>query len=153
MLLQESTTVELSPAVALRRLSRCLTAERLQSAARCAVDVGLAPLLGTHASTVGEDLAVQTVAAYPRGGTTVLPMRWSALGTPTQTPQAYLDANLELDQAPDGTTRLTLVGSYLPPRQLSDAPVSRSAVRQAAQATLTAFLLSLRQLLTSASPG
>lgn len=153
MLLRETTTVDVSPAIVLSRVIDCVTADGLDRIARDAVESGLAPAQRPAGRTSNEAMRVQTLPAFPRGGTTVLPMRWTAIATPSTGEFVYLDGNLELDDASDRASHLTIVGSYLSRPMSSGPEASRIVLLQVARMTLREFLHSLGLLVMSEPPA
>lgn len=153
MLLREATTVDVSPEIVLCRVIGYVTADELNRLASDAVDAGFAPFQVPRVRRSDEEMRVQTLPAFPRGRTTVLPMRWTAVATPPASPFVHLDGNLELDHAPGRATRLTIVGSYLSRPSSAGTEAPRIVLVQVARVTLGAFLRSLGLLLTAAPPA
>lgn len=81
-------------------------------------------------ATVGE--------AYTTGRTTVLPMRWEAVG-PTARFYPALDAKIGLTPVDDLTTVLSLIGAYRPPMGRLGAGLDRAAMSRVGTATVETF--------------
>ena len=100
------------------------------------------------AGHIGGDqpVTVHTLAAYPRGVVTVIPIRWLTLGEfVDQAPT--LDANLELNPATMTTTRLVLTGIYRPPPVSLAKPVEPSVQQRIARRTAQGFLAHIAGLM------
>jgi hypothetical protein len=114
MFVDEGILLEVPVAVALERLTAQLQIGGLQAAGSAAFNEGQAVLLRAGFAGLTKQVAVQNLPGYFRGDTAVIPIRWTATG-PAGDLFPALDANLELDPAEAGTTRLTVHGSYRPP--------------------------------------
>ena len=100
-----------------------------------------------------QPLTVHTLAAYPRGMVTVIPIRWFTLAALTEQ-EPTLDANLELDAATLTTTRLVLTGIYRPPPLPLAKPLEPSVQQRLARRTAQQFLAQIAGLMpTTPSPA
>jgi hypothetical protein len=92
-----------------------------------------------------KQVAVQSLPAHVRGDTTLIPLRWVATGAAGDLLPA-MDANLELDPAPSGTTCITVRGSYRPPLGRLGAALDQLVLHQAARATTRNLLSHLERV-------
>gem|GEM_PF-5523299 len=81
-------------------------------------------------------VTAHTGPARRRGVSTVIPIWWTSTGAPVPA----LDATLELDPRPDGTSQLTLCGRYLPPLTRHTVPVEHLVIGPAARAAAHSYL-------------
>ena len=148
MFVDEDTRIAVPVAVALERLLAYLQGDGLQTASLDAFSMGQALLVRAGFAGLSKQVAVQNLPAYSRGDTIVIPIRWVATG-PVADLFPPLDANLELDPAGGGTSRLTLRGSYRPPLGRVGASLDQMVLHQAARTTVSGFLkLVSRAILT-----
>jgi hypothetical protein len=146
MFLRQSISVPVPAAAAQHRLAAYLQLDGLQAASAGAAQDGHRILLAAGCAGLNKQVAVQCAPAYLRGNTTVIALRWVATG-PHGDLFPSLDANLELDPAEDGTTTLTLIGSYRPPLGTLGQRLDQFVLHRAAQATVRGFLTRLRGVL------
>src|SRR5437868_2219805 len=97
---------------------------------------------GVHG--LSKTVEIQSIPAYQRGSTTVVPLRWMATGA-LGGAFPVLDANLELS-ATDSGTELLIVGSYRPPLGPVGAALDRLALHAVAQATVRRFIAQLSEV-------
>ena len=90
---------------------------------------------------MSKTVEIQSVPAYQRGSTTVVPLRWVATGA-LGGAFPVLDANLELTAEGSGT-ELLVVGSYRPPFGAIGAAIDRLVLHGVAQATVRRFAAQL----------
>jgi hypothetical protein len=136
---EEVMPIAVPVGVARERLLAFLQVDGLQAVSSDAFSEGLALLLRAGFAGLSKQVAVQHMPAYLRGDTIVIPIRWVATG-PVGGLFPPLDANLELDPAEGGTSRLGLRGSYRPPLGRIGASLDQLVLHQAARATLRGFL-------------
>ena len=144
MFVDEGMLLGVPVAVALQRLMAYLQIDGLQSAGSAAFNEGQAVLLRAGFAGLTKQVAVQNLPAYFRGDTTVIPIRWIATG-PAGDLFPALDANLELDPAEAGTTRLTFRGSYRPPLGRLGAALDQLVLHNVARATTRTLLSHLER--------
>ncbi len=125
--------------VARDRLLDLLERGGLRDAAAGAFAAGQTVLLRAGFAGPTEQVAVRSLPPYRRGPSMVVLVRWVLTG-PAAGLFPPLDANLELDPARDGTSRLTLSGSYRPPVRRSAATLDGLLLRRAARAAVHGFL-------------
>jgi hypothetical protein len=99
-----------------------------------------------------QPVTVHTLAAYPRGVVTVIPIRWLTLGQ-LMDQKPTLDANLELNPATLTTTQLVLTGIYRPPPLSLAKPVGPSVQQRIARRTAQGFLAHIADLMPTPSPA
>ncbi len=139
MFVEDVTPIMLPVAVAQERLLAFLQVDGLQSASADAFSKGQVLLMRAGFAGLSKQVNVQNLPPYPRGETTVVPIRWVATG-PMADLFPPLDANLELDPAEGGTSRLALRGIYRPPLGRIGATLDRFVLHRAARATADDFL-------------
>jgi hypothetical protein len=144
MFVDEGILIEVPVAVALERLTAQLQIGGLQAAGSAAFNEGQAVLLRAGFAGLTKQVAVQNLPGYFRGDTAVIPIRWTATG-PAGDLFPALDANLELDPAEAGTTRLTVHGSYRPPLGRFGAALDQLVLHNAARATIRTLLSHLER--------
>ncbi len=93
-----------------------------------------------------QPVTVHTLAAYPRGVVTVIPIRWLSLGGLVD-PEPTLDANLELNAITLTITRLVLTGIYRPLPLPLAKPIGPSVQQRMAQRTVQGFLAHIAGLM------
>jgi len=120
----------------------------VQDAATFAFREGHTLLQGDGFTGWTDQVAVHSVPAYLRGATTILPLRWVVTGTGGDIFPA-VDANLELDQTPDGRSRLTFRGSYRPPWGQLGFVLDQQRLQDAACATARGLLDRVADALTA----
>ena len=96
------------------------------------------------AAATGPKLTVRTLPSYLSGAVTVLPLRWYTSST-FDDRFPVVDANLGLQQAEPGTSRLGFTGIYRP----GTAQDSTSGEQDVARATIRRFLERLVPILTA----
>ena len=99
---------------------------------------------------MAKTVEIQSIPAYPRGSTTVVPLRWTATG-PLGSAFPVLDANIELT-ANGSATELMIVGSYRPPFGALGVALDRVVMHTVAQATIRRFAAQLAEV-ASGEPG
>ena len=110
-----------------------------QDAAADAFDQGRQLLLLAGVVGTTKEVIVQTLPAYLRGDTTVIPFRWVTAG-PVGDLYPAVDANLELSPAVGGGSRLRFNGSYRPLPDHLDLTLDEVVLRGAARATALGLL-------------
>jgi hypothetical protein len=139
MFVDEVLVLDVPVAAAQDRLLAFHVDGGVQDAATFAFREGHALLQGDGFTGWTDQVAVHSVPAYLRGPTTILPLRWVVTGTSGDIFPA-VDANLELDQAPDGRSRLTFRGSYRPPWGQLGFVLDQQRLQDAARATAGGLL-------------
>ena len=99
-----------------------------------------------------ERVIVQSLPAYLRGDTTVVPFRWVTEG-PVGDLYPAVDANLELGPAVDGGSRLQFTGSYRPRPDHLDLTLDEVVLRGAARATALGLLSRVTRVILSPDGG
>jgi len=150
MFVQDSAPLRIPVALARDRLLAYLHDDaRLQPDTWRASDEGMTLLRCPGVTGVASRVTAHTAPARRRGVSTVIPIWWTVADvTRARTPT--LDATLELDPRPDGTSRLTLCGRYLPPTKHT-ASVERLVIGPAARAAAHSYLAALTRAVTT--PG
>ena len=142
MFVESHVTLPLPLASAEAEILRALRGPGLQHRSARAVGAGMQlmfvrPTLLPHRlaklvrATVGEP--------YAASRTTVLPMRWEAVG-PTARFFPALDARIGLTPVDEVTTLLSLMGTYRPPMGRLGAGLDRAAMSRVATATVETFV-------------
>jgi hypothetical protein len=146
VIVHEELLLAVPTALVQRRLTDYLRGDGLQAASAAAFGDGEQILLRVGFAGLNKQVAVQTLPAYRRERTVVVPLRWIATGA---TGDAFptLDANLELDETAEHGTTLALTGSYTPPLGRLGATVDHVLLNRAAQATARSFLTRLEHVL------
>jgi hypothetical protein len=138
-------------AVAQHRLLEYLHVGNLDAIASQAYREGATILARAGIGGLSKGVEIQSIPAYQRGATTVVPLRWVATGG-LGGAFPVLDANLELTAA-DGGTDLLIVGSYRPPFGVLGAAVDRLVMHSVAQATMRSFAAQLCDVATGLRPA
>ena len=138
-------------AVAQHRLLAYLNIGDLDGMASSAYQEGAAILARAGVGGLSKAVEIQSIPAYQRGATTVVPLRWVATGAMSGA-FPVLDANLELTATESGT-QLLVVGSYRPPFGALGAAVDRLVMHGVAQATLRTFVSGLAEVATAVDPA
>ncbi len=131
-------------AIAQHRLLGYLNAGDLDSITSAAIHEGATVLARAGLRGLAKKVEIQSIPAYQRGSTTVVPLRWVATG-PLGGAFPMLDANVEL-AASDAGTELSVVGSYRPPFGPVGAAVDRLVMHAVAQATVRSFAAQLAEV-------
>jgi hypothetical protein len=97
---------------------------------------------------LSKTVEIQSIPAYQRAETTVLPLRWTATG-PLGSAFPVLDANIELT-ANGSATELLIVGSYRPPFGVLGVALDRLVMSNVAQATIRRFAAQLAEIVGGA---
>ena len=146
MFVREETLLSAPVTLVQQRVLAQLDDDGLHAAAAAALDDGQ-PTHQEASHTRGyQPVTVHTLAAYPRGVVTVIPIRWYTLGALTEH-QPTLDANLELDAATPTTTRLVLTGIYRPPPRPPAQPAESNTQHRVARHTAQQFLAQIAGLI------
>jgi hypothetical protein len=136
-------------------LRRYLVDGALDTLASDATADGQAVAIRPGRALLAKQVAVQVAPSVVAGTRLVYAMRWTATG-PTGELFPTLDANLELD-AVDGaegaSTRLVLIGSYVPPFGRLGEVVDHVLLHAVASATVRSFLTRVQHLATSPQPS
>lgn len=151
MFISESVALALPMAVAQHRLLEYLQVGDMDSVASAAYREGATILARAGIGGLSKTVEIQSVPAYQRGATTVVPLRWVATG-PLGGAFPVLDANLELTATEAGTEML-VVGSYRPPFGVVGAAVDRLVMGAVAQATLRSFAAQLSDVAAGVHPS
>lgn len=152
MFVEEVTLIGVPIAQAQERLSAYLLGDGLQTASSDAFTKGQARLVDAGFAGLRKQVAVQSLPAYLRGDTTVIPIRWVATG-PAADLFPPLDANVELDPAEGGTSQLALRGSYRPPLGRVGESLDQVLLHQVAGATVRGFLSHLSCAILAPHPA
>ena len=112
---------------------------RLQPDTWHAAEQGASLLRCPGVQDVATRVTAHTGPARRRGVSTVIPIWWTPADS-TGAPVPALDATLELDPRPDGTSRLTLCGRYLPPLTRNSVPAEHLVIGPAARAAAHSYL-------------
>jgi hypothetical protein len=145
----ESVTIDVPLAVAQHRLLEYLHGGDLESLASVAYAEGVTVLARSGIAGLSKTVEIQSIPAYRRGSTTVVPLRWIATGALSGA-FPVLDANLELT-AENAGTMLMVVGSYRPPFGVLGAVVDRLVLHGVATSTLRRFVAQLAEVAVGAS--
>jgi hypothetical protein len=137
----ESVSVDVPLAVAQHRLLEFLLRGDMDSLASAAYEEGVTVFTKAGVAGLSKTVEIQSIPAYQRGSSTVVPLRWVATG-PLGSAFPVLDANLELS-AGDAGTELLIVGSYRPPFGALGAALDRLMLHSVAQATVRRFATQL----------
>jgi hypothetical protein len=151
MFVREETLLSAPVNLVQQRVLAQLHDDGLHAAAAAALDDGQRTLQEAGHTEGHEPVTVHTLAAYPRGVVTVIPIRWYILGALTEH-QPTLDANLELDAATLTTTRLVLTGIYRPPPLPLAQPVESNMQHRVARRTAQGFLAQIAGLIPTPDP-
>ena len=151
MFVDEVLVLDVPVAAAQDRLLAFHADGGVQDAATFAFREGHALLQGDGFTGWTDQVAVHSVPAYLRGTTTILPLRWVVTGTGGDIFPA-VDANLELDQVPDGCSRLTFRGSYRPPWGQLGFVLDQQRLQDAAGATARGLLDRVADALVAGHP-
>src|SRR3954452_6031900 len=130
---------------ALPAVQQGLRGPRLQHRSAHAVGIGL-QLMTVRPSLLPHRLAklVRATIKEPHavGRTTVIPMRWSAVGSSARF-YPSLDARIGVTASDDVTTVLSLVGTYTPPLGRLGRGLDGTLLHRVAEATIDTFLAEL----------
>lgn len=143
MFISESVALAVPLAIAQHRLLGYLRAGDMDSLAEVAYSEGATILARAGVHGLSKTVKIQSIPAYQRGSTTVVPLRWVATGALSGA-FPVLDANLELTAAAAGT-ELAFVGSYRPPFGPIGAAIDRLVLHTVAQATVRSFIAQLAE--------
>ncbi len=144
MFVSESVIVAVPLAVAQHRLIEYLRRGDLASVASVAYGEGVTALTRAGVAGLSKTVEIQSIPAYQRGSTTVIPLRWVATGT-IGGAFPVLDANIELSAA-DAGTLLLLVGSYRPPFGAVGAALDRLVLHSVGESTVRRFAAQLAEI-------
>jgi hypothetical protein len=134
----QSVALAVPMAVAEHRLLEYLHVGDLDAIASAAYREGATILARAGVAGLSKTVQIQSIPAYQRGATMVVPLRWVATGV-LGGAFPVLDANLELTATEDGTD-LLVVGAYRPPFGVLGAVVDRLVMHSVAQATMRSFV-------------
>ena len=151
MFISESAALVVPMAVAQHRLLEYLQVGDLDSLASAAYQEGASILARAGIGGLAKTVRIQSVPAYQRGSTTVMPIRWVATGALSGA-FPVLDANLELSATEEGT-ELLVVGSYRPPFGALGVAVDRLVMHAVAQATIRSFTAQLTDVAAGMHPA
>jgi hypothetical protein len=139
--ISESVVLALPLAVTQHRVLQYLRVGDVDALASVAYREGATILARAGVGGLSKTVKIQSVSAYQRGATTVVPIRWVATGA-LGGAFPVLDANLELTPTDEGT-ELVVVGSYRPPLGALGAAADRLVMSSVAQATMRSFVSQL----------
>lgn len=153
MFVQDSVPLPLPVTLARDRLLAYLHDDaRLQPDTWHASEQGATLLRCPGVTGVATRVTAHTGPARRRGVSTVIPIWWTPADS-TGAPVPALDATLELDPRPDGTSQLTLCGRYLPPLTRNSVPVEHLVIGPAARAAAHSYLAAFtRAIATPTAP-
>ena len=151
MFVDEVLVLDVPVAAAQARLLAFHVDGGVQDAATFAFREGHVLLQGDGFTGWTDQVAVHSVPAYLRGATAILPLRWVVTGTSGDIFPA-VDANLELDRAPDGRARLSFRGSYRPPWGQVGFGLDQQRLQDAARATARGLLDRVADALRAGHP-
>lgn len=151
MFVDEVLVLPVPVAVAQDRLVALHDDGGVQDAATCAFREGHALLLDAGFTGWIDQVAVHSVPAYLRGGSTIVPLRWVVTGESGEMFPA-VDANLELDRAPGGCSRLTFRGSYRSPSAQLGFVLDQPRLQRAARASVRGLLDRVAGVVTQRAP-
>lgn len=149
---REETCVRAPVAVVEQRVLDYLRLDGLESEATDAFHEGSALVARAGIGWLSKRLEVRSLPATVRDGAIVIPIRWLATG-PVGDLFPTLDANLELHPTEEGSTRLVLVGSYVPPLGTVGATLDLLVLNRVARATIAGFLARLAHLVRQPHPA
>ena len=141
MFVSASVAVDVPLGVAQHRLLEYLHRGDLDALASAAYGDGVTAFARAGVPGLSKTVEIQSVPAYQRGLTTVVPLRWVATGA-LGSAFPVLDANLELTAGEAGTEPV-VVGSYRPPFGVVGAAIDRLVMHGVAQATVRRFAAQL----------
>jgi hypothetical protein len=134
------------------RLAQIASASSLASVSQAAYQDGLTHLIrvGPFGDTPGASklVAVRVLDPVYRENLMTVALRWEATGAAGGL-FPVLDANISLAPAGEGSTRLTLTGSYRPPLGRIGAALDKAILNRVAAATIHALLYNIADALTS----
>jgi hypothetical protein len=140
MFVQDSAPLPIPVTLARDRLLAYLHDDaRLQPDTWHAAEQGASLLRCPGVQDVATRVTAHTGPARRRGVSTVIPIWWTPADS-TGAPVPALDATLELDPRPDGTSQLTLCGRYLPPLTRNSVPAEHLVIGPAARAAAHSYL-------------
>lgn len=139
VILRVETVVGDSLAHTRERVLAYLTAHQGAVASTNVSDDQRAVLRRVGVAAVSKEILVETLSPTETEHRVIIPMRWSATGAgsglfPT------LDANVELHAVGPASTRIAVVGSYLPPLGRTGEYLDRVVLREVAQSSVRRFL-------------
>ena len=154
MFVQDSAPLPIPVTLARDRLLAYLHDDaRLQPATWHAAEQGASLLRCPGVQDVATRVTAHTGPARRRGVSTVIPIWWTPADS-TGAPVPTLDATLELDPRPDGTSQLTLCGRYLPPLTRNSVPAEHLVIGPAALAAAHSYLAAfIRAIATPTAPS
>ena len=152
MFVEEVMRLGVPIALAQERLLAYLLVDGLQTASSDAFTDGQSRLVHAGFAGLRKQVSVQSLPAYLRGDTTVIPIRWVATG-PVADLFPPLDANVELDPAEGRTSQLALRGSYRPPLGRVGESLDQVLLHQVAGATVRGFLTHLSLAILAPQPA
>jgi hypothetical protein len=151
MILQARRTVDAAQAVVAARLARYLGSAALDAAA-CAAIADQAPVL-VRAGVAGitKQVSVRALEPVQYADRVVIPIRWIATGVSGEL-YPTLDANIEIRRDQAARTEIVLIGSYQPPFGQTGAVLDRLVMHRIAHRTMSMFLDTISQMITSPDP-
>ncbi len=156
MFVTEEIEVQIGLSAAQARLMNLVTRGSLSSASRDAYEDGLEHLarVGPLGEIPGVSKLVRISFVDPvyRQEAMTLGLRWEAIGV-TGGLFPVFDGDLTLSRIDDGSTRLTLVGSYRPPLGGLGAGLDKVIMGRVAEATIRALLRHVATALTDVDPA
>ena len=153
MFVDEVVALPAPLAVARDRLSALMRVDAdWQDAASGALEEGRQLLLLAGVVGATKHVIVQSLPAYLRGATTVIPFRWVPAG-PVGDLYPAVDANLELAPAEGGSSRLRFIGSYRPLPGHLDLTLDEVVLGGAARATALGLLGRITRVILSPDGG
>jgi len=138
------------------RLANLIRGGSLVSASQHAYGEGITGLVRVGplggAPGISRTVEVQFRELVTRGDTTVLALRWEAVG-PGGGLFPALDADITLTPAGEHATMLTMAGAYRPPLGTLGARLDRAILRRAAAATIRSFLDRVAEAIADPAPA
>ena len=153
MFIADELTVAVSMMAARLRLANLLSGGWLDAASRAAyAEHGVTQARIGPARGMSRLVNVRHGDLRTRGDTSVLALRWEALGA-GRSLFPVLDADLTLRPAGDNATLLRLDGAYRPPLGTLGAGLDRAVLHHVARATVKVFLGQVSDALAEPGPA
>jgi hypothetical protein len=146
-----SVSVRVALGVAQHRLLHFLRVGDLDSLATHSYTASSTVASEAIGAGLAKTITIESIPAYQRGATTVVPIRWHAAG-PLGGAFPVLDANIELSANASGS-EILVIGSYRPPLGDVGAVVDRLLLHRVAESTIRHFVEQLADVAIAAAPA
>ena len=152
MILRVEVVVDRALPIVRQRVLAYLRDETESGAATQAGDDQMAVYRRAGVAGVTKKIQVHTLRPVDTEYRSVIPLRWTATGQgsglfPT------LDANVELHAVDSESTKIAVIGSYVPPLGRTGQYLDRIALREVAHATLRRFVDRMAELAAADPAG